>query len=196
MRCLLLFNLLITTVGAPCYADEGSTLLARAAYEGTREIVAHLIAEGVDVNAENPQGGTALFLAAEQGHIGIVRLLLEHGADANKIPRPNPSTGVVSMTPLMAAAAHGETAVVELLMACGADASTQVGKTALHEHGVTALFLATIKGHAQVVDLLTRAATSGEGSWKYMVIAIWIFFGSFLISLWNGQDGNRGMKNP
>jgi ankyrin repeat protein len=173
MRIFFLLTLVTIALRNGGYADAEKTLFVPAAREGNLEIVARQITEGIDIDAEGPQGGTALFWAAQNNHLEIVRLLLEHGADVNEIPQPNPCTGMVSMTPLMAASAHGHTDVVKLLLAHGADASAQVGNTALYEHGVTALFLATVKGHTTVVALLTQAATSGERTWKYTVIAIW-----------------------
>jgi len=170
-------------LGAQDLADDRREVFVRAAREGDRAMVVRLIAEGVDVNTEGPRGGTALVGAAERGHLDIARVLLEHGADPDKIPRPDPSTGVVAMTPLMAAAVQGHADVVDLLISYGADASIQVGETALYEQGATALFLATVKGHGDVVSILTRAATSGERLWEYGVIIVWILMGVVILTL-------------
>ena len=62
-----------------------------------------------------------------------------------------------------------------------ADASIQVGETALYEQGVTALFLATVNGHEDVVNALTRASTAGGKLWKYLVVGIWVLLGIVLM---------------
>ena len=40
-----------------------------------------LLARGVDVNAKDKDGGTALMAASAQGHLDVVQALLENGAD-------------------------------------------------------------------------------------------------------------------
>jgi len=165
-----------------CEAHKNELLL-RAIREGKADVVARLIAEGADVNAGGRRGGAALYLAAEGGHPEVVHTLLDHGADPNRIPWPDPAAGVIGMTPLMAAAANGHAAVAELLLARGADASIQAGETALYEQGVTALYLATVKGHDEVIGVLERALTSGESLWKYMVLAIWSALGLIIAAL-------------
>jgi ankyrin repeat protein len=181
-RYLFSGMLMTAVVCSQCHAEDTTALLLQAACAGNGKMVARLIDEGVDVNAGGRHGGTALFLAADQGHTEVVRLLLEHGADPNRIPWPDPAAGVIAMTPLMAAAARGHTAIAELLLAHGADASIQVGETALYEQGVTAIFLATVNGHTGAAEVLTRAATSGEKLWKYMVLAIWAVLGIIIMA--------------
>ncbi len=46
-------------------------------------LVAYLLREGVEVNAADARGGTALLTASGSGNIGAVRMLLAAGADAN-----------------------------------------------------------------------------------------------------------------
>jgi ankyrin repeat protein len=194
-KSLLIILLVTRSAVAQYYDDKGASLL-RAAYGGNREIVAQLIENGLDVNAHDPYGVTPLYLAVENGQMETVKLLLVHGANVNVIPKPNVPAGRPSMTPLMVAAQRGHAEIVKLLIKHGADISAEVGETAMYPAGATALLLAAINGHTDVINILNEAGTAGEWMWKYMVIAIWIFFGSFLISLWDGQDDNRGMKNP
>jgi uncharacterized protein len=40
-----------------------------------------LLASGIDLDAKDTDGQTALFGAAQEGHEGIVGFLIEHGAD-------------------------------------------------------------------------------------------------------------------
>src|SRR5213596_3045829 len=69
---------------------------------------------GLDVNALNEVGESALMMAALKGHVDWCKLLLERGAvvDADS---PNRST------PLMMAARYGSEASVDVLLARGAD---------------------------------------------------------------------------
>jgi len=161
--------------------------LLRAADQGSHEKISYLIEYGADVNGEDATGATPLFLAAEKGHTETVKLLLEYGARVTTSSRPNPSIGQLPITPLMAAASNGHAEVVRLLLHYGADMSIQVGESAPHPCGVTALYLAEVKGHADVVTILTQAGIAGEGLWKYMVIIIWIFLGALIM-----RKGNPG----
>ena len=54
-----------------------------AAVKGDNAEVARLLADGVNVNAKDNEGGTALAHAAWFGHLGTVKLLLEKGADVH-----------------------------------------------------------------------------------------------------------------
>ncbi|MBO8450903.1 MAG: ankyrin repeat domain-containing protein [Spirochaetes bacterium] len=66
-----------------------------------------------DVNAEDPDGGTALMIAAYDGHADVVRLLLDAGADVNAEDQ-NGSTA------LMLAAEEGHEDIVRILTEAGA----------------------------------------------------------------------------
>lgn len=137
--------------------------------------------------AENP---STLCIAAAQGHTELVELLLRQGADVNAFTRPDPATGIVTMTPLMAAAMNGHADVVELLLRHGADLSAETGETALYPAGVTALYLAAVKGHDNVVAVLDAAGTAGEPWWKYFVILIWIALG-LMLAPWQRHARSR-----
>ena len=60
-----------------------------AAFEGHAEMVRMLLreADGIDVNATDANGHTALTLASFRRHLGIIRLLLEAGA--SDLPEPD-----------------------------------------------------------------------------------------------------------
>ncbi len=136
------------------------------------ECVTALVGEdegGVD------RGALELVRAAYYGDTEKTRLLIGQGADVN-------GKDEYGMTALLYASKEGHTEVVKLLLENGADASAEAGEMALYSHGVTALFLATVKGHTEVVNILKEAGKTGEGLWKYMVIAIWILLWSLILS--------------
>lgn len=60
--------------------------LLRAAAGGDEARIVQLLADGVDVNAADAEGDTALGLAAEHGHVECATLLLANGADFTQIP--------------------------------------------------------------------------------------------------------------
>lgn len=62
------------------------TPLQSAAWSGNTIEVQRLLDQGVDVNARDADGKTALMRAAEAGHTDCIRLLLERGADINALP--------------------------------------------------------------------------------------------------------------
>ena len=200
MRNLLLTVLLASSVVVLGYSrcatgannwgasgGQGALELMEAVYLGDTERVRLLIRRVVDVNtkAGGPAGPyigvSALFLAVENGHAEMAKLLLESGADINEIPEPNTLAGRASMTPLMAAAYRGDKEMVKLLIGRGANVSAEVGATAPYPQGVTALMLAEIKGHTEIVNMLKEAGTAGENLWKYMVIAVWVMLWFFIL---------------
>jgi len=55
-------------------------LFRMAISNGVSSSVSHLIARGIDVNARDEKGRTALIIASTKGHLEICSLLLQHGA--------------------------------------------------------------------------------------------------------------------
>jgi ankyrin repeat protein len=96
--------------------DTPASALRTAAFRGDREIVQHLIKEGVDVNVWDRHGRTALSLAAGAGHVEIIEHLLDAGAWID--PHED---GDVFPTPLISAAEKGQIEAVELLLKRGAN---------------------------------------------------------------------------
>src|ERR1041384_8851729 len=87
--------------------------LWRVAEDGDTDALAGILSRGVDVNARNEHGMTALMRAAHNGHDRMVRALLEHGADPN-ITRND------KFTALALAAFFGHTETVRILIENGA----------------------------------------------------------------------------
>lgn len=160
--------------------DDSTKRLLRAAKKGKIDVVKELLASGCNVNAQDRQGGTALFYAVKEQHAELVRFLLGVGAlpeiatntgdmpiivssafDDTEILRAllaagaNPNArGEQLITPLMQAAAVGNTNAAELLIAAGA------GIDVTDVHGRTALLWAAEEGQSAMAELLIRAGAN------------------------------------
>ncbi|MHC4648880.1 MAG: ankyrin repeat domain-containing protein, partial [Planctomycetota bacterium] len=164
------------------YESTGGAKLIQAVKDGGLQTVQDLLTNGVEVNAKDYDGKTALGWAAYKGHTEIVKLLLDKGADVNA----KTNKGV---TALMLAAEQNHVEITKLLLAKDADINaktTDNGQTALMtallvaaytgdpemvtillekgadvnastENGVTALLMAAQNGHTEVVKLLEKA---------------------------------------
>ena len=93
--------------------DTATRELWRVAESGDVNELAAVFSRGVNVNARNEHGMTALMRAARNGHASVVRELLEHGADPN-IARND------KFTALALAAFFGHTETVRVLIDHGA----------------------------------------------------------------------------
>jgi ankyrin repeat protein len=86
----------------------------QAVRAGDLDSLAHLAAEGLDVNARDEYGQTALMLAARAGHGEVVRWLVARGADLDH-------TAKFGLSALMLAALGGHAVVARVLVDAGAD---------------------------------------------------------------------------
>src|ERR1051325_2353631 len=93
--------------------DAVTRELWRVAESADTSELAAIMSHGVDVNARNEHGMTALMRAARVGHAGVVRALLEHGADPNLARNDK-------FTALALAAFFGHTETVRILIDHGA----------------------------------------------------------------------------
>ena len=87
--------------------------LIAAAVKGDSATITKLLAGGVDVNARDNDGGTALAHASWFGHMDTVKLLLDKGADVNA--KKNDGA-----TPLLLATWNKHPDVVDVLRQAGA----------------------------------------------------------------------------
>jgi hypothetical protein len=119
--------------------------LIYAAQGGDLGQVKSLIAAGVDVNAKDNLGYTALIYASLNGHVEVVQALLAAKADVNA--KEN-----LGNTALIWASAAGHVEVVRALLAAKADvnAKNNSGSTAL-------MWASSIAGRDEVVKLLRQA---------------------------------------
>jgi ankyrin repeat protein len=164
-------------VAARALAAGPDALLAGAAERFDRARAAALIAQGVDVNAAQVDGMTALHWAAYHDDLETAKLLVKAGASVKAANR-------YGVTPLALACANGNEAMVTLLLEAGADPETALpgNETALmtaartgrlgpvkallargadvnarERRGQTALMWAADEGHAAVVRALLEA---------------------------------------
>src|SRR5215813_5657153 len=92
--------------------------LLDAARKGDLSAVRTFLRTGVDVNAMDSNGNTALQCAAASGSIAVVQALLGAGADVR-------SQSKDGFTALHAAAVEHEVRIVELLLSAGADVNSR-----------------------------------------------------------------------
>jgi len=134
--------------------------LTDACYYGDIEAVESLLGTGIDINAKNKQGVTALAYASGRGHVDIVKLLLAHKANVNA--RSN-----IGSTPLMNAAYMGHVKVVAELVINGADVNVQ------SSDGSTALMNASAHGYIEIVKMLLANDADVNTCEKCGLNALW-----------------------
>lgn len=134
---------LVTAVGA----SAGDLSLVDAVTNGDEAAVrAALRRPGVNVNATEADGSTALHYAADRGEVRLVDALIAAGANVKAQNR-------YGVTPLSVAVERGSAAVVERLLKAGADPNTTTAG------GETALMTASRAGDPALVKvLLARGA--------------------------------------
>jgi uncharacterized protein len=137
--------LLMVAVAATTAAAERATL-ADAAERRDRAALRAELTRGVDVNAAQVDGTTALHWAVHYDDAETAALLVKAGANVNAVNR-------YGVPPLALACTNGNAAVVRLLLEAGADANATM------KGGETPLMLASRSGSADAVKaLLVRGA--------------------------------------
>ena len=131
----------ISVYGRPDRLQGKQARLISASRNGNLEAVRLLLKRGVDVNATNILGFSALEVASSNGHLKVVRLLLDAGAEIN-------AKSSMGTTPLIGASYNGLLEVVKLLLNRGADINAK------DRLGNTALRAASYKDHAEIVEFL------------------------------------------
>ena len=113
--------LLAAGANAAAALPTGETVLMRAAWTGTAEVVKLLLAHGAVVNVpDTPRGqSAALMWAISQRHSDVARLLVEQGADIH-------ARSATGFTPLLFAAREGDVESARILLQKGANANDAV----------------------------------------------------------------------
>ena len=129
-------------------AAAGPAALADAAEQRDNARVRTLLGTGVDVNAAQADGTTALHWAVYHDNAENVALLVKAGANVNAVNR-------YGMPPLAQACTNGNAAIVKALLEAGADANATL------KGGETVLMLAARSGDLGAVNaLLARGANT------------------------------------
>ncbi len=153
--CLAL-TLLLAASHPALAADDPGDALRRAATVGDLAKVKELLATGVDVNAANAYGGTALAFAADKGHTAVVDFLLERGADANTKDR------FYNATPLVWAVGHGHGDIVRSLLAKGAQGEAEALMGAVGEGHIAVVKVILERGEMSPETLSEALATASQ----------------------------------
>ncbi len=133
-------------LGLAFTASAVAASVADAAEQRDEASLRTLLQSGVDVNAAQVDGTTALHWAAFYDDPRMVGLLVRAGADVNAVNR-------YGLSPLVQACTNGDAEVVKLLLEAGADANTTMSG------GETALMLAARSGSTEALKaLLARGA--------------------------------------
>ena len=136
---------------------NGSTCLHFASCHGSsKEVLQTIIDHGVNVNATNKKGHTALMMASEFGHLDDIHVLLKAGAQPN-------ITDVYGNTCLHFPVIQGRhIEVLEAIIDHGVDVN------ASNKKGQTALMIATEKGNIDALNVLKAGAdpniTNADGN--------------------------------
>ena len=153
--CSMVLLLVVLTLGVPAVAGAGNAdPLIEAVKRADTDGVRSLLAQGVDVNARQGDGATALHWAAHRNDLETASVLLGAGANAN-------AANALGATPLWLASLSSSGAMVERLLEAGADPNVALAS------GETPLMSAARAGNAAAVGLLLAHAAdvnATEGS--------------------------------
>ena len=135
-------SVVVLVAAGPVEVSTSSSPVADATREGDREMVRSLLKDGLDVNASQGDGMTALHWAALANDVEMAEMLLYAGANVRA------ATRLGAYTPLLLASKSGNGAMVETLLRAGADAN------ATTTTGATALMLSAASGSDDAVRRL------------------------------------------
>ncbi len=146
MRRRLSNGFILSVLGALCLSTTlGAAVdapVAEAAMRGDRDAVRSLLKQGVDVNAAQGDGMTALHWAATKNDVEMAEMLLYAGANVKA------SSRLGAYTPLCLAAKNGNAAMIDALITGGAEVKATTA------NGTTPLMVAAASGSADAVKTL------------------------------------------
>ena len=148
--------------GVVAAAAAADAPLVEAARSGNSERVRALLAQGLDANATDADGTTALHWAALNDDLPIAEALLAAGARADAANR-------FDATPLAVASENGGAAFIKRLLDAGADPNWATPE------GETALMTAARTGRADAVRLLLDrgADPNRREGWRGQTALMW-----------------------
>ena len=161
MRLLVPFAAFLLLAGhVPAAAAD--VRLVDAVKRADAAAVRALLAEGLDPDAPQADGSTALHWAVHRDDAGVAALLIEAGANVAAANR-------YGVRPLSLACTNGSPAMVELLLDAGADPNAALAE------GETALMTAARTGVVDVVDLLLArgADVDAAETWRGQTALMW-----------------------
>jgi ankyrin repeat protein len=121
---------------------KSMTPMRLAALGNHDRVAEHFLGKkGIDMEAKDEAGRTALYWASELGHNKIVQMLLDRDADVN-------AQGGRYGSALQAASEEGHDKIVQMLLDAGADVNAQSGL-----YG-NALYAASVRGYDSIVQML------------------------------------------
>ena len=161
-RRTMCISCILTLWSAATLLAAGSDV-ADAAKRGDQAAVRALLAQKADVNARQPDGGTALHWAVWHEDVELAAMLLRAGAN------PNPAN-LTGATPLQLAAVNGNAAIIELLLKAGVDANAPLSK-----YNDTALMLAARTGKPEAIRVLLEhgADVNARETWGGTTALMW-----------------------
>lgn len=127
-------------LGTAVAADSGTPLI-QAVRSGAIDRARELLRTGVDVNATQGDGATALHWAAHRSDLAATELLVRAGADVDRANQ-------LGATPLWLASLNGDAVIASKLLDAGADPNRALAS------GETPLMTAARSGSVQTVTLL------------------------------------------
>ena len=139
---ILALGVFALAAAGPVDVETSPFPVADAAEQGDRETVRALLQQGIDVNAAQGGGTTALHWAARANDVEMAEMLLYAGANVRA------TTRLGAHTPLLFASKHGNASMIETLLAAGADANDATTT------GATALMFASASGSVEAARLL------------------------------------------
>jgi ankyrin repeat protein len=166
---LIALGLGVLSICGPAVAAERAAL-ADAAERRDKAGVRSLLQTGIDVNAAQADGTTALHWAAYNDDAETVALLVQAKVKVNVVNR-------FGVPPLALACTNGNAAIVKLLLEVGADANATM------KGGETVLMLAARSGNVEAVKALLARGAKHDARERHGQTAL----------MWAAAEGNTAV---